>query len=201
MPLFIKFEVNFSMMNPRQDYFSRKLSRSFSGDTLSRAVDRVIKNQDRYYKLLRSTGEPGIDNLIDSIHRSNFFMAHCHSHHHYASGLAEHSLGVYDRMCRLAKGYELEQKDIILTALLHDLCSASKEDWPHVSGKHGLNSRLVAEHFLPELSPNVKEAIQCHMHRPSMKNAARNPLWALIHKADHADAATSPGRMLKFMKG
>lgn len=188
------------MENSRQAYFTGKLSRYYSGETLARAVNRVIKNQDRFYTLLRSTNEPGIEELISSIHKSSFWTSHCHSHHHYATGLAEHSLGVYDKMKRKAARYDLEEKDIILTALLHDLCTAHNKEWPHIAGKHGMNSRLVAEKYLQGLSPEVKEAIQCHMHRPSQENAARNPLWALVHIADWTDASTSPFKTLKFMK-
>ena len=62
---------------------------------MDKAVKRVIENQDRFYALLRSTNEPGIEDLISSIHNnSNFFWTHSHSHHHYSSGLVEHSLGV-----------------------------------------------------------------------------------------------------------
>ena len=186
-------------MNPRQAYFSNKLKQYFEGEVLCKAVNRVIENQDRYYFLLRSTQEPGIEELITSIHQSNFFCAHSHSHHHYATGLVEHSLGVYDQMVSLSEGYDLEQKDIILTALLHDICMAYNPVWPHVHGKHGLNSRLISEKYLPNLSEDVKEAIQKHKHRPSSENAERNPLWALVNDADHKDAATSPDGTLKFM--
>ncbi len=81
-------------MDARQAYFTHKLKRFFDGETLLNAVDRVIENQDRYYALLRSTGEWGIEELIVSIHKSSFFTAHSGSHHHYASGTVEHSLGV-----------------------------------------------------------------------------------------------------------
>lgn len=186
-------------MDPRQDYFRSRLKRHFDGDVLERAVTRVIENQDRFYALLRSTNEPGIEQLITSIHKSSFFTAHSHSHHHYATGLVEHSLGVYDKMVSLPEGSNLDRRDIILTCLLHDLCMARNPEWPHERGRHGKNSRLIAELFLPNLSPEVKEAIQCHKHCPSPDSAARNRLWALIFKADRADAATSPGYTLKFL--
>lgn len=184
---------------PREAFFSNKLKRYYTGETLRKAVNRVIENQDRYYLLLRSTGEPGVEELIASIHKSSFFTAHSESHHHYATGLVEHSLGVYDQMSRLAPSYGLGGKDIILTALLHDVCMARNDEWPHVSGKHGLNSCLIARKYLPNLSPAVQEAIEKHRHEPSPQNAARNPLWKLVNKADHADAATSPRNTLKFM--
>ena len=192
-------------MTEREIYFSERLSKDFTGDVLSKAVARVIANQDRYYRLLRSTKEPGIEDLIKSIHNSgsghkNFFLAHSHSHHHYATGLVEHSLGVYDQMRKLYKGNELQEKDIILTALLHDICMSYNKEWPHIPGRHGSNSRLIAEKYLPGLSPAVKEAIEKHKHMPSPENAIRNPLWALVTRADRKDASTSPDRTLKFME-
>ena len=196
-----KLEVkNNPEMDKRREYFTRKLSRSFSGDVLTKAIDRVIFNQDRYFKLLRSTCEPGIEGLILSIRKSDFTTSHSHSHHHYQTGLIEHSLGVYDQMSSRARGLGLKESDIILTALLHDICMARNPDWPHVPGKHGLNSMLIAEKYLPRLSSDVKEAILKHRHTPSAANASRNPLWALVRQSDIADASTSPERTLKFMK-
>ena len=186
-------------MSRRRAYFSKKLGRRFSGEVLSKAVDRVIENQDRYYKLLRSTGEPGIEALITSIHKSTFFTAFSYSHHHYPSGLVEHSLGVYDQMIRNNSG--LDEKDIILTALLHDICMAKNEEWPpRKPREHGRYSRKVAVKFLPGLSGKVKEAIEKHRHWPSKEDAARNPLWDLVRRSDIADASTSPNGTLKFME-
>lgn len=186
----------------RRAFFTKCLGRSFEGEVLSKAVDRVIENQDRYYTLLRSTGEAGIESLISSIHKSSFFSGRSHSHHHYASGLVEHSLGVYDQMIRLNKeyGFDLDEKDIILTALLHDICMAKNVEWPHEPGRHGKNSRLIAEKYLPKISDDVKEAIERHRHWPTKEEAARNPLWYLVRNADIGDAATSPDDTLKFME-
>ena len=187
-------------LNPRQAYFSNKLRRYFEGETLRKAVDRVIENQDRFYALLRSTNEPGIEDLITSIHKSTFFTAHSHSHHHYASGTVEHSLGVYDQLVKLAKNYSHADKDLILTALLHDISMGNNPEWPHEKRRHGKNSYLIVKQYLPTVSPDVLEAIWFHKHWPSEKNKARNPLRQLIKEADQADAATSPWYGLKFMK-
>lgn len=187
----------------RREYFTRKLSRSFSGEVLSRAIDRVLFNQDRFYALLRSTGEPGVENLIQSIRKSNFSTAHSHSHHHYPTGLIEHSLGVYDLMSARAKGMGLKESAIILTALLHDISMARNEDWstiPHHSGEHGRFSIKIAKNYLPGLSQEVQEAICKHRHTPHDPDAKRNPLWALVRRSDIADASTSPDRTLKFMR-
>ena len=187
-------------LNPRQAHFTRLLQKDFQGEVLRKAVDRVIENQDRYYALLRSTGEVGIEELIASIHKSTFFTAHSHSHHHYASGTVEHSLGVYDQLVIKAEGYGYSDKDLILTALLHDICMGYNPEWPHKPGRHGYNSFLITQKYLPNVSPAVLEAICCHKHWPSKESKARNPLRQLIKEADHADAATSPDRTLKFMK-
>lgn len=189
-------------MDARQTYFTHKLKRSFDGETLRKAVDRVIENQDRYYALLRSTGEQGIEELITAIHKSSFFIGHSHSHHHYATGLVEHSLGVYDQMVSMAnkEGYPLNPNDIILVGLLHDVCMGRNDDWRNLPGKHGGKSANIAKKYLPNISNAVYEAIRCHRHNPSEESKNRNPLWYLVRKSDMADAATSPGFTLKFMK-
>ena len=192
-----------SVVDKRREYFTRRLSRSFSGEVLEKAIDRVLVNQDRYFALLRSTGEPGIDNFIQQILKSNFTTAHSHSHHHYPTGLIEHSLGVYDQMSNRAKGMGLKESDIILTALLHDISMAKNEEWsriPHNRGEHGRFSMKIAKKYLPGLSQYVLEAICKHRHYPSDSDAKRNPLWALVRKSDIADASTSPNGTLKFLR-
>lgn len=187
----------------RREYFTRKLSHSFSGEVLSRAIDRVLFNQDRFYALLRSTGEPGIEDLIQSIRKSNFSTAHSHGHHHYPTGLIEHSLGVYDQMSANAKGMGLKESDIILTALLHDISMARNEEWsiiPHKRRDHGKFSMKISQKYLPGLSQDVLEAICKHRHDAPEPDAKRNPLWDLVRQSDMADASTSPDRTLKFMR-
>lgn len=187
----------------RREYFTRKLSRSFSGEVLSRAIDRVLFNQDRFYALLRSTGEPGVENLIQSIRKSNFSTAHSHSHHHYPTGLIEHSLGVYDQMSANAKGMGLKESDIILTALLHDISMARNEEWsiiPHGRWEHGEFSMKISKKYLPGLSQDVLEAICKHRHDAPDLEAKRNPLWHLVRESDKEDASTSPDGTLKFMR-
>ena len=170
---------------------------------MDKAVKRVIENQDRFYALLRSTNEPGIEDLISSIHNnSNFFWTHSHSHHHYSSGLVEHSLGVYDQMVRHSAGLNVTDHDLILTGLLHDICMAHnyKHEWPHEPGEHGGNSGKIVEKFLPNLSQEAKLAIEKHRHSPHGEDVELHPLWALVRKSDMADAATSPKYTLKFME-
>lgn len=186
----------------REEYFTNNFRLAFHGEALHKAVIRVIENQDRFYSLLRSTNEPGIDRLISSIHNSSFFRAHSHSHHHYQSGLVEHSLGVYDQMVRISTGLNISDHDMILTGLLHDICMAHNynHEWPHVRGGHGRLSRRIVEMYLPNLSQEVKIAIEKHRHTPHGEDVGRHPLWALVRNADMADAATSPKGTWKFME-
>lgn len=188
-------------LNPRQAYFTRRLQKDFQGEVLRKAVDRVIVNQDRYYSLLRSTKVQGIDELITAIHNSSFFTGHSHSHHHYTTGLVEHSLGVYDQMVHMAKeeGYSLDPNDIILVGLLHDVCMGRNDDWKNLPGRHGEKSANIVQKYLPNISDDVYEAICCHRHDPTAESKRRNLLWYLVRESDKADAATSPWYTLKFM--
>ena len=57
----------------RKEFFEKKLGKYIKGQALDKAVKRVIENQDRFYALLRSTNEPGIEDLISSIHNNSNF--------------------------------------------------------------------------------------------------------------------------------
>jgi hypothetical protein len=88
---------------------------------------------ERFEKLLLETKRPGIENLLEFIRKSDFYMAPASTRFHgaYEGGLLEHSLNVYD--C-LANKWELEsgawhkhlekvkEESIAISALLHDLC-------------------------------------------------------------------------------
>lgn len=186
--------------NPRRDFFRERLFHSFNGEILEKAIDRVIENQDRYYALLRSTGQKGIEDLISAIDNSRFSTGHSHSHHHYPTGLLEHSLGVYDQMILRSKGSGQDQKDIILVGLLHDICMAHNAAWASIPGGHGSKSANIVKKYLPNVSNEVVLAINLHRHSPHGDDVQNHPLWALVRKSDIADSATSPGNTLKFME-
>ena len=181
-------------------YFEHFLSKTYSGGRLESAIERAIKNEDRIYQLLLSTNEPGIVDLISAVHRSTFAKASCHSHHHYPTGTLEHSLGVYEEMCKKAEelGVNVNANDLILVGLLHDVCNARGiDEWKQFGG-HGKRSRAITELYLKNVSEDVLEAIEKHRHDPRKENIHNKPLRLLVFLADHADAAKCSGGQTPF---
>jgi hypothetical protein len=83
-----------------------------------------------FLSLLRSTEREGIENLIEYLeNKSDFFTAPAASkfHNNFEGGLCEHSLNVYKNFRNLLemKEVELDEKSVIITALLHDLCKCN----------------------------------------------------------------------------
>ena len=89
-----------------------------------------------FINLLRSTNRQGVENLIAWLEKSDFFEAPASTmfHGNYAGGLVEHSLNVAKLACdvynliirhkpQIAKHVSME--NIIVAALLHDICKAN----------------------------------------------------------------------------
>ena len=96
----------------------------------------------------------------------------------------EHCLGVYDLMSKGAEelrknGVEIKESDVILVALLHDIAQGKCPEWEQYGG-HGRRSRAIVARYLPEVSEQVLEAINGHMHFPNPSNL----LWGLISLSD-----------------
>ena len=86
--------------------------------------------KQEFISLLRSTERDGIENLIDYLeNKSAFFTAPAASkfHNNFEGGLCEHSLNVYRNFKGLIemKNVDLDEKSIIITSLLHDLCKCN----------------------------------------------------------------------------
>jgi hypothetical protein len=172
-----------------KQFFLRHMSK-IREDIREQLAERAADNLIRYYSLLRSTGVPGMEDLIAAIHGSTFSISNSCHHHHYPSGTMEHCLGVYKRMSEAAvllreKGNEIKESDVILVALLHDVCRGKRREWSDYP-RHGLRSRLIVEKYLPEVSPDVLEAIEKHMHEPTNSNL----LWSLVRDNDYPDGLT-----------
>lgn len=183
-----------------KNYFLRKMSR-VRAEIREQLAERAVSNLERYYSLLRSTGEKGVEDLIAAIHASDFSVSKSARHHHYPSGTMEHCLGVYDLMSPAAEelrreGVEVKESDVILVALLHDVAQGNCPEWRQYPG-HGRKSRAIIARYLPEVSELVLEAINGHMHEPTNENV----LWQLIHEYDgntHGDAGTCPKGQVKI---
>lgn len=162
-------------------------------------AERAIDNMCEYYNLLHSTKEEGVANLVAAIHASTFTTSRSSSHHQYPSGTLEHCLGVYRLMSKKAallrgQGQVIKESDLILVGLLHDVCNGKSTKWNY--SRHGSRSRHIVQRYLPNVSGEVLEAIECHRHRTVrtrdglIKSKENNILWDLVCQCDHSDAAT-----------
>ena len=109
----------------------------------------MVENQnvERFEQLLRSTKRDGIEGLIDFIRKSDFYTAPASTRYHscHEGGLLEHSLNVYDCLnakCKSELWSEMNvtEANIIITALLHDLCKS------YYYGTEIKNKKVYSEH-------------------------------------------------------
>ena len=105
------------------------------------------QNVERFEQLLRSTKRDGIEGLIDFIRKSDFYTAPASTRYHscHEGGLLEHSLNVYDCLnakCKSELWSEMNvtEANIIITALLHDLCKS------YYYGTEIKNKKVYSEH-------------------------------------------------------
>ena len=96
--------------------------------------EKQKENKERLVSLLKSTERNGIDKLLSYLEKSDFYTAPASTRFHGScpGGLLQHSLNVYDCLCKKAE--EPFWKDalgtvpmatLIVVALLHDLCKIS----------------------------------------------------------------------------
>lgn len=94
-----------------------------------------MSTKEEILKLLDATDREGIDEVMDWMNQSDFFVAPASTNFHgnYEGGLAEHSLNVYTaamRLCATAVSLNpsleerLPQDSIAIATLLHDICKA-----------------------------------------------------------------------------
>lgn len=103
----------------------------------------LATDRETYIKLLRSTKREGIENLIDFLENSDFFIAPASTIYHncFEGGLCRHSLDVYINLLNLKGLYmddprvqAIPQESYIITALLHDLSKTNFYE-PYVQNK------------------------------------------------------------------
>ncbi|MCA5576594.1 HD domain-containing protein [Enterocloster clostridioformis] len=77
-----------------------------------------------FIMILAAVERPGITDLLGWLETTDFYTAPASTKYHgaYKGGLLEHSLNVYERLLKLAAGYDLDS--IAIVGLLHDLCKA-----------------------------------------------------------------------------
>lgn len=172
----------------------------------------IQNNRERIIHLLKSTQRSGMDEVIHYLENNGFFEmpSSLRRHHNWEGGLAQHCLGVYDRLS--ATGKNLAEDSKIITSFLHDICKVRKiykdkndewkerkEDELHIHG-HGSRSTKILEKLGLELTPEEKRAIRWHMggwkigERPKDEirdffATKKSDLWRLLHNADRYDAS------------
>lgn len=145
--------------------------------------------KEQFIALLRSTNRAGIEDLIDYLENSDWFVAPASTKYHgaYPGGLVDHSLAVWSEYVRLQQAYpqamDISVDSIIIMTLLHDLCKINtyvpveksrktatgwekyqgydrKEEYSF--GGHGSKSVFLACKFI-KLTDEEAAAINCHM--------------------------------------
>ena len=82
--------------------------------------------REKIIELLRSTKREGVEGLIEWLDKSDYFTAPSSTQFHgnYEGGLADHSYNVYILLKEKVNRFNLplSEENIIISALLHDLC-------------------------------------------------------------------------------
>lgn len=172
--------------------------------------EELKHNRERIETLLKSTGREGIDRVLDYLEKHDFYSvpSSLRRHHNWEGGLAQHCLGVYDRL--KATGQDLPEDSVAITALLHDICKVRKlhkdgaghwtersDDELHYKGHGSRSVRLLEKTCGLRLTDDERGAIRWHMGgymlpreetRDFFANK-NNRLWRLLHNADRYDAS------------
>ena len=138
--------------------------------------------------LLGNIDREGMGNVITYLVRSDYFTAHCHHHHRYKGGLADHSLGVYYEMIDMAP--HLPDESCRIVALLHDLCTSHLDGYDEIGhNHHGQRSVDLLDTLGFKLLDEERMAIANHMHHvPSSKMDETTELWHILHACDRKNA-------------
>lgn len=185
-----------------------------------------MTNKERFIAICRENiHREGIDSLLESLEKNDFYVAPASTKYHLAEpgGLLQHSLNVYDELCRLVNAYEMVEKiseeSIAIVSLFHDFCKVNfyKQDtrnakvdgkWMVVPcytidekihyGGHGSKSVFLIERFI-RLTTEEAVAINCHMGSWNGDNTVGDaftqfPLAWLVHVADEAASFLIEGK-------
>lgn len=141
--------------------------------------------------LLGDVDREGMDRVIAYLEHSDYFTAHCHHHHRYKGGLADHSLGVYWTMRAFAP--ELPDESCRIVALLHDLCTTHLAEYDAIGyHHHGQRSVDLLEALGFDLHDDERLAIGHHMHNvPITEHSSETDLWHFLHFCDRRNAIES----------
>ena len=122
-------------------------------------MHNMTDTKDRIIEILRETGRPGMDAVINYLETSNYFERGCYSHHKDKGGLALHSLEVYEHMLSHAGGYLSDT--IAVVGLFHDLGKTARRD----GRGHGRRSVMILDRLGFVLTDDERTAIGRHHDR------------------------------------
>ena len=146
--------------------------------------------KEEFINLLKSTNREGMDDVINFLEKSDFFVAPASTRFHgnYEGGLMEHSMKVYEILKEKVKNtcikIDTPEESLIIMGLLHDICKANyyKVDYRNaknqVTGEwekvpyytiddtipygHGEKSVMMLTEYI-KLTNEEKYAIRWHM--------------------------------------
>lgn len=99
--------------------------------------------KEQFIELLKSTGRPGMEDLISFLEKTDFFDAPASTKYHgaFKGGLLEHSLKVYGILKEKVEKSDLNvaEDTIIISSLLHDICKLNyyKVDYRNAKNANG----------------------------------------------------------------
>jgi len=150
----------------------------------------IQENKEKIIKLLESTKKEGIKNLINYLEKNNYFESPAAIRYHstFKGGLAYHSLSVYNLYKKMYEeifklDFEEIKNEIIIAALLHDLCKLGlyiKEGNKYITNKnhpkkHATLSIEIIKKFIV-LTEFEEKLIKYHMGMYGVKELSRNTL-------------------------
>ena len=149
-----------------------------------RIIDRLVE-----------TRRENVQSVVDYMEKHGFFRYHCHSHHRYEGGLADHAWQTY-QIAMKSNYSNLDPDSIAIATLLHDLCDCS--GMRNISG-HGRRSAEMLKQLGFKLSHDEFLAIRFHMGLRNKKShflyrdALASQLRHLVHQSDGKSAGCKVG--------
>jgi len=150
----------------------------------------IQENKEKIIKLLESTKKEGINDLINYLEKNNYFESPAAIRYHsiFEGGLVYHSLSVYNLYKKMYEeifklDFEEIKNEIIIAALLHDLCKLGlyiKEGNKYITNKnhpkkHATLSIEIIKKFIV-LTEFEEKLIKYHMGMYGVKELSRNTL-------------------------
>ena len=170
-------------------------------ESLSNPLCNLIRKADYNATHLKERFEAAIrglklqngEHLLEYLGNSNFYTKNCSSHHHYATGLVAHSLGVCRHILEICE--ESERHDAAVVALLHDIADQNRTPGYH---GHGWRSMMILKERLQmDLPGEVFNMIRFHKNSDRSRSANEQallddtrkiPLFHKLTASDHFDA-------------